>query len=118
LNTKDKDFGRITREEMYKLLHNTKIVISIPKSDSSPRSVYESIFCGCAVAVTYNPYIEILPACMKSRIIVVDLENKLWLRNAIEAADEIVRTEFIPSDVALTLFDQKKSMEIIAKAFY
>lgn len=57
--------GRQDREKMYRLLLETKLVISIPKSDSSPRSVYEAIFCGAAVAITYNAYYDTLPYCKR-----------------------------------------------------
>ncbi len=42
----DDDLGRVGRMEMYDLLSKTRLVLSIPSSDSSPRSVYEAIFCG------------------------------------------------------------------------
>lgn len=105
----DKLLGRQDRLTMYQLLIQTKLVISIPKSDSSPRSVYESIFCGAAVAVTYNPYYDGLPACMKSRIIIVDLDDRDWLSKAIAEADLIIQNPFIPSEESLELFDQKRS---------
>jgi len=68
LKQDDKILGRLPeKRDVYRLLSKSKLVISIPLSDSSPRSVYESIFCGCAVAVTYNPWIDNLPSCMKKK---------------------------------------------------
>jgi hypothetical protein len=104
----DDDLGRVNRNEMYELLFESKMVISIPNSDSSPRSVYESIFCGCAVAITYHPYYDILPISMKERIILVNLDNKNWFTDAIEKANTIVTSKFLPSEEALDIFDQRR----------
>ena len=104
----DNDLGRVSRDQMYELLFESKLVISIPSSDSSPRSVYESIFCGCAVVITYHPYYDSLPQCMKERIILVDLDNEKWLSSALVKANIIVESKFIPSKQALDLFDQRK----------
>lgn len=114
----DFDIGRLSRDKMYELLVSAKLVISIPMSDSSPRSVYESIFCGCCVAVTYNPWIDVLPECMKARLIVVNLEDELWLDKAIEYANLITKESYKPSEVALNMFDQRKSMQIVVDKFY
>lgn len=110
--------GRLDRGKMYRLLIETKLVISIPKSDSSPRSVYEAIFCGAAVAITYNPYYDTLPHCMKERIIIVDLSNRDWFYDALCKADEIVKLEFIPTSVALEKFDQRESFKQILKLLF
>jgi hypothetical protein len=111
----DVDLKRVDRLTMYELFLSSKLVISIPYSDSSPRSVYEAIFCGAAVAITYHPYYDILPECMKKRIILVDIENQLWLDKAIAEAETILKKPFEPSDEALELFDQKKSFKQIEK---
>lgn len=118
ISSYDRDYGRVTRNEMYNLLKSSKLVISIPKSDSSPRSVYEAIFCGCAVAVTYNPYLDILPNCMKERIIIVDLESEAWFKDAIKKSEEITSSSYYPSKEAIKLFDQNESMKKISKLFY
>lgn len=109
----DLDLGRVSRLEMYKILSQTQLVISIPYSDSSPRSVYESIFCGSTVAITYNLYYESLPICMKKRIIIVDLEDNNWLNKALLRSEEIIKEGFSPSEDALDLFDQRRSFEKI-----
>jgi hypothetical protein len=115
----DKDLGRfVIKSEMYKFLSSTFLAISIPASDSSPRSVYESIFCGCCVAVTYNPWIEDLPVCMKERIFVADLNDILWLEKAITYAKSISTKPYIPSNAALDMFDQEVSMKKVADLFY
>jgi hypothetical protein len=119
MTEKDVDLGRIeTKEEMYRVLGATLLAISIPESDSSPRSVYESLFCGCCVAVSYNPWIEMLPECMRVRVVVVNIEEDLWLEKAIEQARIITRESFIPSKEALELYDQTRSMKIVADLFY
>lgn len=109
----DKDLGRVNRDEMYSLLFQAKLVISIPSSDSSPRSVYEAIFCGAAVALTYHPYIDALPACMKARVILIELESKSWFDDALEAAELITQNPFTPSNEALDTFDQVRSFRIL-----
>lgn len=114
----DKDYGRVSKEEMLNILACTQLVISIPKSDSSPRSVYEAIFSGCAVAVTYNPYLDVLPECMKGRIIIVDLKMENWLEEAIVRSEEITSSLYSPSQEAIKLFDQKESMWLIANLCY
>jgi len=114
----DQDLGRISRADMYTLLTSTLLAISIPESDSSPRSVYEAIFCGCCVAVTDDSWIDALPDCMKSRLFVVQLEDDLWLDRAIEYAAVITMTPYEPSEAALRMFDQRRSMELVASTLY
>lgn len=109
----DVKYGRLKKLKMYEVLAQTKLVISIPESDSSPRSVYESIFCGCAVAITYQPYYDILPADMKSRIVIIDLQDETWFDKAIEFANKTIETPYTPSKEALDNFDQKKSFNKI-----
>lgn len=111
----DKILGRLNRESLYQQLFNSYLVISIPKSDSSPRSVYEAIFCGCVVAITYNPYYDTLPDCMKSRIILVDILDSDWLVKANKKALEISAIEYYPSSEALMEFDQLQSYLKIEK---
>jgi hypothetical protein len=118
LQVGDLDIGRLSRDKMYELLVSVKLVISIPMSDSSPRSVYESIFCGCCVAVTYNPWIDVLPKCMKARLIIVNLEDDQWLERAIGHANLITKKIYKPSEMALNMFDQRKLMQIIVDRFY
>jgi hypothetical protein len=113
LSKEDRDIGKVDRIKMYELMNRAKLAISIPFSDSSPRSVYEAIFCGCAVAITYNSYYEILPECMKERIVIVDIKDTYWFDKAMEFADLITQREFIPTSEALDLFDQLKSFEKI-----
>ena len=104
----DEDLGKVTRVEMYKLLKTSNLVISIPSSDSSPRSVYEAIFCNCIVAITNNDYFEMLPECMKKRILIVDIEDVDWFKKAILYADSMNSLNYIPSEEALNMFDQEK----------
>ena len=114
----DIDLGRLARTRMYELLASTLLAISIPESDSSPRSVYEAIFCGCCVAVTYSSWVEALPVCMKTRIIIVQLDDYAWFDKAILHAEAIAAIPYKPSDAALDLFDQKRSMQIVAEKLY
>lgn len=105
----DKILGRVNRIEMYELIAKTRLVVSVPFSDSSPRSVYESIFCGAIVAIVDNPYFEALPACMKKRIIKVNVEDRQWLEKAYEQSLELAKTNYVPSEEALDTFDQRRS---------
>jgi hypothetical protein len=114
----DKDLGRLSSSKMFELLFATVLAISIPKSDSSPRSVYEAIFCGCCVAVTYNPWIESMPSCMRSRLFIVDLEDERWFDKGIEFAHFITKGPFIPSQQALDSFDQERTMKRVTEMFY
>ncbi len=114
----DNDLGRLNKENMYELLSQTKLVISIPKSDSSPRSVYESIFLGAVVAITYNGYYDVLPKCMKDRIYIVDLENDNWYDEAVKFSDKISSNHYLPSQEALEMFDQNISMQKVIEKLY
>lgn len=118
LGPADAVLGRLLKDEMYELLFTTLLAISVPKSDSSPRSVYEAIFCGCCVAVTYNPWIEKLPSCMRSRLFIVDLEEEGWFDKAIMFAKSVTKDRFVPSEMALDLFDQERTMKKVAAMFY
>lgn len=118
LKKDDIDLGRVDRKKMYHLFSQSQLVISIPISDSSPRSVYEAIFCGAPLAITYNAYFDILPECMRSRIVLVDLNNENWLIEAMEKSQIILRDKFKPSAFAIELFDQKESFKKIQKLLF
>ncbi|OOG44674.1 hypothetical protein B0B52_06050 [Polaromonas sp. A23] len=114
----DNDLGRLQKHEMYRLLSESLLVISIPRSDSSPRSVYESIFAGACVAVTYNTWIDALPPCMRSRVFVVDLADSGWLSHAVGFAKRIVEMPFLASEQALELYDENRSIGKVVEKFY
>lgn len=106
LLAEDSDLGRVDKVKMYGLMADARLVISIPVSDSSPRSVFEAVFCGCAVAITPQPYYDELPDCMKARIILADLEQPDWFDRAVDTATEVTRTPYRPSERALKAFNQ------------
>jgi hypothetical protein len=114
----DRDLGRISRDHLYKLLSHTQLVVSIPESDSSPRSVYESIFSGCCVAVSYSDWVASLPSCMRGRTIIVNLDDKDWFVKAVNSAKEITRMPYIPSVEALKNFDQHETMKRVCHEIY
>ena len=114
----DVDLGRISRTKMYELLAGTKLAVSIPVSDSSPRSVYEAVFCGCCVAVTYHRWIDVLPDCMRARLILVNLEDESWFGNALQFADSVSPVPYVPTEAALDMFDQRRTMKVVADRFY
>lgn len=118
LTNKDKIIGRLNKEDMYKLLSEAFLTISIPKSDSSPRSVYEAIFAGSCVALTYNEYIDVLPACMQERLYIVDLNNKKWFQEAVEFSKIKAQVRYIPSQEALKMFDQDNALNDAIKKLY
>jgi hypothetical protein len=115
----DQNLGRIPeKNDVFSLLGKTLLAVSIPSSDSSPRSVYEAIFSGCCVATTHFTWIEFLPECMRERLIIVNLDDELWLEKAITIAREVTKNIYYPSDAALNLFDQERSMKVVAELFY
>jgi hypothetical protein len=95
---------------MYKLLKESVCVVSIPISDSSPRSVYEAIFCGAAVMCTPSQYVNDLPACMRRRVVLVDINEPRWFADGLAAARHIAANPYVPSEEAIALFDQVSSM--------
>ena len=113
----DRDLGRLNRDELMELFYDTKLAISIPKSDSSPRSVYEAIFSGCCVALTNALYIDDLPRCMKDRIYIVDLDDKLWFKKALKFAENVTKDTFIPTKDALSRFNQRESIKWLINKF-
>lgn len=114
----DTDAGRLDKSALYKLLGNTLLAISIPISDSSPRSVYEAIFSGCAVAVTKSGWVDELPDCMRARVILVSLDDDNWLDKAIEVSQRIVSIPFVPSQEAFSKYDEFECMKHICDEFY
>ena len=86
--SKNKSFyyGQLERIELYKKFLEYKYVISIPSSDSSPRSVYEAVICGCIVIVQLNKYLLELPKTIRERIVSVDIQNPNWLKKGLTEA--------------------------------
>lgn len=111
----DVDLGYLSKEMYYRILVESRIVFSIPISDSSPRSVYEAIFSGCIVVITSNPYLNMLPASMRERIIVIEIEDKNWFEHAVIYANEKLKSEFIISSDLKQLYDQNTSFDRILK---
>lgn len=118
LESGDSDLGRLSRTDMYKMLTSAKLAISIPMSDSSPRTVYEAIFCGSCVAVTDNPWIDTLPDCMRARLFVVNLDDDHWLEKALEFADSMKNVPYTPSRTALSQFDEGNAIQCLVDIFY
>ncbi len=114
----DVDHGTLPRADLYEILLSAKLAISIPISDSSPRSVYEAIFCGCLVAVTESQWVLDLPKCMASRVFVVNLTSACWLSDALAFAEQHKGTQYIPSEEALNKFDQMESARFLMEHIY
>ena len=114
----DKDISRLDKTELYNTLYKTKLVISIPTKDSFPRSVFESIFCGSIVAISYNSYYDYLPNSIKSRIILINPKDERWFINAVNKAEKLLEIPFKPCEKALRIFDQKNTFEEMAKIIF
>lgn len=118
LQAGDRVLGPLPRMDLYKVLVSSLLVISIPQSDSSPRSVYEAIFCGACIAATKSSWIDALPPCMRSRITIVDLSEPSWLVDAMANARRITSTPYTPSIDALVQYDQHESMKRVIRDIY
>lgn len=118
LQPTDKLNGLLGREDLYQVMGGSILGISIPTSDSSPRSVYETIFCGAAVAITPMGFYDELPNCMKERIYLVDLNNQKWFEEALEFAKKIVHIRYIPSDEALKMCEQQLLINNVIRNIY
>lgn len=103
----DEVIGRLQKEDLYAEMCRTEVVFSIPASDSSPRSVYESIFLGCPVIITANAYVDILPKSMQERIVVADIEEKDWFDKVINQATVLAKKPYVPTEDAIEMFDQE-----------
>lgn len=114
----DRMLGRLDRPDMTKLLARTVLAVSLPRSDSSPRSVYEALFAGACVSAPAGGWMTVLPPCMRERIIVVDPDDPDWFERAYERARTIVERQFEPSDAALDMFDQRRSMQLVIDRYY
>ena len=60
---------RLSSDEFLKYIFNSKIAVSIPSSDSSPRSVYESVFLGCKLFLTKLDCLNWLPKDLQSKFL-------------------------------------------------
>ncbi len=118
IQSADQLHGLLPRNDLYLIMGTAILCISIPLGDSSPRSVYEAIFCGAAVAITPMGFYDELPACMKSRIYLVDLNNDAWFREALEFAKLATQSRYVPSNEALIMCDQTIIINAVIKNIY
>jgi len=49
---------------------------------------------------------------------VVDITKPEWLRYAINCSEKILRERYLPSEEALDIFDQERSMSKVATKYY
>lgn len=117
-DSEDQDLGRLDKNPLYEKMADTLLAISIPVSDSSPRSVYECIFAGACVAVTYSPYVDELPKCMRERICLVNLDDEKWFDKALVFARNITVIPFVPSEEALDMCDEERTTRKIVDKIY
>ena len=106
----DSDLGRLEGDMYYRQLSISKVVFSVPSSDASPKSVYESIFLGSVVVVKKLEYLEMLPKAMRDRIVVVDFDNVNWFEDAIIRAEIILKDDFIADDESLDFVNRDISV--------
>jgi hypothetical protein len=118
VGTRDVMHGRLERDQLYRMMGEAALVVSIPTGDSSPRSVYEAIFCGAAVALAPDGFIDELPACMRARVFVVDLSDPAWFAAALRFAREVVRTPYRPSTAALEMCDEGRLFQSVMRHLY
>lgn len=114
----NRDLGRVEKDDMVRLLWQTMLVVSIPSSDSSPRSVYEAIFAGAPVATVRAAWVDALPECMCNRLIFVDVQENDWLTKAVATAQSIANTPYQPSEQAKQMFSQDASIGRVIDKFY
>lgn len=118
LNDNDLVTGPVDRKTLYEKLRLCKIVVSVPTSDASPRSVYEAIISGCIVITTKLPWIEMLTQSMRSRLVLVDLEREDWFENALKEAELISEILFTPSELEKQEFDTEAQMKLLIQNVY
>lgn len=114
----DVDLGKLPKMDLFETLAKTKLTISIPISDSSPRSVYEAIFSGCGVAATDNPWIEALPECMRQRVLIVDINDGKWFQKAFTWAESLSKDPFRATKEATEMFDHIETKRKFAREYY
>lgn len=114
----DHDLGRVQKDQLYQIYGESILVVSIPSTDSSPRSVYEAIFCGCAVVTVHSRWIDDLPDSMRSRIRIADLYSPSWLYDAYQWACDLAHHPFTPCHDAIATFDQFESARHLVTTFY
>jgi hypothetical protein len=105
--------GILTEREYNKLLDQVGVVVSIPSSDSSPKSVYEAIFRGCIIITNHDAtWITECTLDMLSRVVLADLSNPDWLAESLQVAS--LRPEFyVPSDESVSRFSRRVNIEKI-----
>lgn len=109
----DKDLGRLPKNILYRYMSNCLCAISIPTSDSSPRSVYEHIFNSRPIILRSNSYLHSLPSCMRSRIVEISSPVDTWLPNSLTQVN-CLPAQYSPSPEAFEMLD---SVTILRKHF-
>jgi glycosyltransferase involved in cell wall biosynthesis len=62
--------GHVPHERMARYFQAADVCVSIPSSDSSPRSVWEAMACGCPVVVSDLPWVHELIAAERDALVV------------------------------------------------
>jgi len=114
----DRFLGKLSKAELYEKLSTCLLAVSLPQIDSSPRTVYEAVFCGAAVAVGKSAYLEELPECMRQRIFVVASVDEPWLDEAMAFAKRVTAHRYVPSTVALEMCNERLLTEKLLEKVY
>lgn len=118
LQPEDKLLGKLDKEAFHDLLVQSCLVLSIPSSDSSPRSVYEAILAGATVATIQNRWMDSVPQSFKESIVLVDLADRDWLKKAYAHAQQRLgkKPDFSMDDI--NNFDESMIMKNQAADLY
>ncbi|QWD80047.1 glycosyltransferase [Polynucleobacter sp. MWH-Spelu-300-X4] len=109
--------GRVDKITLYNYMSNSLAVISVPSSDSSPRSVYEAIFCGAKVITTQLEWIDLLTENMKKSVYIIGEINHSNLNKILHDISKS-DNKFIPNEHDIASFDQFKQMEFLINNIY
>ena len=111
------DLGKLHAPEYNRLLREIEIVVSIPYSDSSPKSMYEAIFHSCKIITDINSsWIDECTSDMKTRLILVDIDHKEWLKDALAKAVNMP-DHYQPSTQSIDRFSRDKNIDKMINLF-
>ena len=108
---------RLNKDQFLNCLLNSKLVISIPESDSSPRSVYESIALGCKIFVSNISCFDWLPKELRSEFIFSSSSVYQDSENLLMAIDHFSEKNFNDLKVSYPDFFNKLDYKNIARSY-
>lgn len=118
LKSNDKLLGKVNKTKLYELMASCLSAVSVPISDSSPKSVYESIFLGAPVIIQNNKYLKDLTLSMSTRVVPVNISNGTeWLPAALKCASHLNK-RYNPCALSISKFDSKLVLESYYEKLY